>query len=74
MILGIAATGLVAALSMSETASAQGSGGGCGSGGCGGDILCCATPYNGGHGFGGSNSGSGAALDSARTISTTQIS
>ena len=41
MILGIAATGLVTALSMSETvlAQAQGIGGGCGVGGCGGSEV-----------------------------------
>jgi hypothetical protein len=52
MIVGVSATGLVAALSMSEPALAQrqGSGGGCGSGGCGGDIICCATEFNGGGG------------------------
>jgi hypothetical protein len=38
MILGVAATGLVTALTtMSETALAVGTGGGCGVGGCGGD-------------------------------------
>jgi hypothetical protein len=44
MILGIAATGLVAALSMSETAFGRATvgGGGCGTGGCGGPrVDCC---------------------------------
>jgi hypothetical protein len=40
MILGIAAMGLVTALSMmsQQTALAQSSGGGCGQGGCGGSL------------------------------------
>jgi hypothetical protein len=52
MIVGVAATtGLVTALSMSETALAVGGGGGCGTGG--GSDGCTGTGFIGGHGAGG---------------------
>jgi hypothetical protein len=70
MILGIAATGLVTAVSMSETAlAAVGRGGGCGQGGCGGAVsgfgdvgdATGGSQTTGGFGGGGvfSSSGSG---------------
>lgn len=54
-------TGLVTALSMSEIAfAAQGTGGGCGKGGCGGDFASQAgSGRTGGFGSGGSSVGSG---------------
>lgn len=63
MIVGIAATGLVTALSMSETALAAGSGGGsvCGGdeNGCGSDALTSGHGFGGGSGVGGGGSGGG---------------
>ena len=81
MILGIGATGLLTAVSMSETALALGTGGGCGSGpngqgGCGGTLIGGSEGTGGmgiGGGFGeggGSFSGSpNTAPRSARAVS-----
>jgi hypothetical protein len=59
MILGIAATGLVGALSMSETALAAGTGRGCGTGG---GTDGCTSGGTGGFGTGGGTGEGGANL------------
>ncbi len=68
----IASTAPLVALSMSETALAAGSGGGCGTGGCSTDQVSSGhiggVARGGGSGVGGGGSGGGFGIGSSNTV------